>query len=296
MKKADRINFINPLPLINFHMPYPEDEYQTPLFTNPLEPVAGLTISDLNRYLPAILKAEDISMTGDTLTEGLFLADALEGLSRLPDNCIDLIITTPPEQPNFKNDSPGQKYTLQEFYQWSRGWLREARRVLKASGSIYLATSWHYSGMYQSLISDFFQIQTRISWRSRDLNQGRHSKVWSNETADMWFATKTSEFSFNKSYLGKNSAEKEKTPAMSNFWSDLGVLGDIRQEDYDDFIPQRVIERVIRASTFKLSWVLDPFTRYGATGIGAKTLGRRFIGLEQEQDNLLISMKRIDQT
>ena len=276
-------------------MSYTEDEYQTPLFMNPLEPVAGLTINDLNKYLPAVMKPEEIVMTGDTMFEGLFLADAIEGLARIPDCSIDLIVTSPPEHPNIIG-SHGQKYTLQEFYQWSQGWMKEARRVLKDSGSLYLATNWHLSGMYQSLISDYFQIQTRISWKNRNLKQGKNSKVWVNESADLWFATKSSEFTVNQSYLGKAKEEDSNAPQLSNFWSDLGILGDLGIEDYDDFIPSRVIERIIRASTFKLSWILDPFAGFGASGVAAKTLGRRFIGFEQDQDQLLISMKRIDHT
>ena len=49
-------------------------------------------------------------------------------------------------------------------------------------------------------------------------------------------------------------------------------------------------------SSFKLSWLIDPFTRYGLAGVVAKNMGRRFIGFEVDQDRLLIAMKRIDKT
>jgi len=287
---------MNHVPVINFHMSFLEEGYETPLFSNPLEPVSGLTISDLNKYLPAILKTDDIVMTSDSLFEGLFLADALDGMAKLPENSIDLLITAPPELPRMGADTLGQKLTLQDFYQWNRDWLKEAYRVLKTPGSIYLATNWHYSGMYQSLLSDFFQIQTRISWRNKNQNQGKHSKVWKNEAADIWFATKSSDFMVNEAYLGKNFTEEMTRSPLTNFWSDLALLSDITKNEYDDFIPEQVVERIIRASTFKLSWVLDPFVKNGATGVQAKKLGRRFIGMEPEQDQLLISMKRIDQT
>ena len=67
-----------------------EKEQLNPLFTNPLEPYPGLSVDDLNRYLPAVRKADEISMTVDTMEEGLFLADALDGLKRLPENSMDL--------------------------------------------------------------------------------------------------------------------------------------------------------------------------------------------------------------
>ena len=60
-----------------------------PLFANPLEPFEGLSIADLNRYLPAIQTADDIQMTADNMRDGTFLTDGLTGLSKLPDNSID---------------------------------------------------------------------------------------------------------------------------------------------------------------------------------------------------------------
>ena len=47
-------------------------EQNEPLFTNPLEAVRGLTINDLNKYLPAVQKVEDISMTADQIKDGVF--------------------------------------------------------------------------------------------------------------------------------------------------------------------------------------------------------------------------------
>ena len=71
----------------------------SPLFTNPLETFPGLSIDDLNKYLPAIRTVEDMSFSIDRMEEGLFLAKCLDGLKQIPDNSIDLIIADPPEDP-----------------------------------------------------------------------------------------------------------------------------------------------------------------------------------------------------
>ena len=70
-----------------------------PLFANPLEPYTGLSIADLNRYLPALQTADDLQMSADDMREGIFLTDGLTGLSKLPKDSIDLIIADPPEDP-----------------------------------------------------------------------------------------------------------------------------------------------------------------------------------------------------
>ena len=56
-----------------------------PIFDNPLGNSPGLTINDLNRYLPAIQTIEDISINAEEMKEGLFLSEGLEGLKKLPD-------------------------------------------------------------------------------------------------------------------------------------------------------------------------------------------------------------------
>ena len=89
-----------------------EKEQLNPLFSNPLEPYPGLSVDDLNRYLPAIIKSEEVSMTLDTMKEGMFLGDALEGLKRLPDNSIDVILTAPPVTQWSKIGNQNEKMTL----------------------------------------------------------------------------------------------------------------------------------------------------------------------------------------
>ena len=64
--------------------------------TNPMETFPGLTIDDLNRYLPAIRTVEDMSVTIDNMQEGMFLTKCIDGLKQLPDQSIDLIISNPP--------------------------------------------------------------------------------------------------------------------------------------------------------------------------------------------------------
>ena len=58
--------------------------------------------------------------------------------------------------------------------------------------------------------------------------------------------------------------------------------------------PEQLIERILNASSFKLNWILDPFTRSGGIGVISKKMGRRFIGFESDKDQLLMALKRID--
>ncbi len=269
-----------------------------PLFANPLEPYEGLSIADLNRYLPALQTADDIQMTADNMREGIFLTDGLTGLSKLPKDSIDLIIADPPEDPWRFAQEKGKQLTLQEFYKWNEDWLKEAHRVLKITGSIYLLCGWRYSGMFHSLLSNIFIVQTRITWRDDNVHDQSRTATWKNQMSDIWFATKTNEFLFGQKSVGAGRPllRVESEERLSNFWSDIIKTKTDSDNDKIEHKPKHLINRILDASSFKLNYVVDPFMRSGDIGVIGKLRGRRFIGFDTNQDNLLIAMKRIDQT
>ncbi|MFL2983323.1 MAG: DNA-methyltransferase [Candidatus Neomarinimicrobiota bacterium] len=260
------------------------------MYNNPMEAFPGLSIDDLNRYLPAIQTVEDMSTFKEALREGIFLSKCINGLNMLPNDSIDLIIANPPvDNWNFSKGNVGGN-TLQEYYQWNQKWLSEVYRILKNTGAIYIITPWQYSGMYQGLLSNLFQVQTRITWKNKvDSN---HSNVWKNNVSDIWFATKTNEFLFNQKPIGVNTViNQEMDDIISNLWIDIPSI-----IDEGGRYPQKLYSRILDASSFKLNWVLDPFMRFGDVGVACKSNGRRFIGLETNKDYLLLAMKRIDNT
>jgi site-specific DNA-methyltransferase (adenine-specific) len=270
-----------------------EKEQLNPLFTNPLEASPGLTVDDLNRYLSAIRSAEEISTTIDTIEEGVFWADALDGLKRLPDESIDLILTAPPESPWRDIGTQGERMTIQEYYQWSNQWVMESQRVLKKTGSLYLLCGWRFSGMYHSILSDHLRIQTRITWRNRKTKDKVKSKTWDNELGDIWFATRTNAFIFNNDVneIEPISGGLSKVKNASNLW--MEYYNSAKEEYFND-LPEMLLSKILEVSSYKLGWVIDPFMRQGSVGVAVKQLGRRFIGFETDKDSLLLAMKRID--
>ena len=273
-------------------------EKKEPLFINPLEAVRGLSINDLNKYLPALHKVADLSMTAEQMKDGIFLGLALDGLKQIPDNTIDLIIADPPESPWRSLDQRGNPMTIQEYFQWNENWLDESSRVLKPTGAIYLICGWRYSGMYHSLLSNSFQIQTRITWRNVTSKDQPKPVTWINRTSDIWYATKTNEFMFNQQAVTdqEKAINHIETTEMgiTNLWSDIMDIQVGTTIKMEGDKPEQLIQRILTASSFKLNWVLDPFVRSGGVGVIAKKLGRRFIGFESDQDRLLMAMKRID--
>ena len=273
-------------------------ERKEPLFKNPIESNDGLSIDDLNKYLPAINKIEDLSMTANQMRDGVFLGLAIDGIKKIPNDSIDIIITEPPESPSQDINDSRKPITIQKYFEWNKNWLKESSRILKQTGGIYLICGWKHSGMYQSLLKSFLKIQTRITWRNSSPKDQTSPLTWINRTSDIWFATKSDEFMFNQEAVtDETNNAKSNGPlelGVTNLWSDIMdiQIGSTIKMEGDK--PEQLIQRILTASSFKLNWVLDPFSRTGGVGIISKKMGRRFIGFESDQDRLLMAMKRID--
>ena len=166
--------------------------------------------------------------------------------------------------------------------------MEESIRVLKNTGAIYIFCPWQYSGMYHGLLSNFFNVQTRITWKNTNLPNGKN--IWVNQVSDIWFATKTDEFLFNQHPVGFNTIPSE---VSKNNESNLWIDATENPNGFNSY-PQKLYSRILNASSFKLNWVLDPFMGLGDVGVACKNEGRRFIGFETNKDYLLVTMKRID--
>ena len=238
-----------------------------------------LTVKDLNRYLPA-MKTNDDMKWGNKLREGLFLSDPIDGLANIPDESIDLIVTEPGSQPK-NNSLSGKNPTFSNYIDWVNGWLEESKRVLSKKGSIYIICPWQASSMYHSILDRKFIIQSRITAERK--SEEEESGKWRNNISDIWFATKTKDYVFNQNYVvdGKVINESISKDNKENLWFHL---------DYDE-----IIHRILKESSFKLHWVLDPFMGIGNVGSVAKKRGRRFIGFESNQDQILLAMKNINE-
>ena len=273
-------------------------EKKEPLFTGPMEAVSGLSINDLNKYLPAIQKVDDLYMSTDQMKDGVFLGLGSDGLKKIPDNSIDLIIVEPPESPLQSLDKSRKRMTINEYHDWNNKWLKNSARALKPTGAIYLICGWKFSGMYQSILSNYFQIQTRITWRNTSPKSQTKPLTWINRTSDIWFATKSNEFMFNQEAVTDETNNlKSGGPTelgVTNLWSDIMDIQVGATVKMEGDKPEQLIQRILTASSFKLNWILDPFARSGGIGVIAKKMGRRFIGFESDQDRLLMAMKRID--
>ncbi|MBM7867643.1 site-specific DNA-methyltransferase [Heliobacterium gestii] len=250
----------------------------------------------------------------------IYCGDALAGLSRLPDQSVDLIFADPPyfglkkDYGSGKRSNPWKR--LDEYIEWNRAWLAEAARLLKPHGAIYVCCDWEYSGRLQELLSEPFKVLNRITWR-REKGRGA-AKNWKNNMEDIWFAVVDSaQYIFNleevkfrkeiiapyttadgkpKDWVETDTGERFRMTCPPNIWTDLTVPFWSMPENtpHPTQKPEKLVERCILASSHPGALVLDPFMGSGTTAAVARRLGRRFIGFETNEDYIRLALKRLD--
>jgi site-specific DNA-methyltransferase (adenine-specific) len=243
----------------------------------------------------------------------IFFGDALQELKKVPDKSVDLIITDPPYtiRKNFGKGTVSTKET--QFTLWCADWIEQCHRVLKKNGSIYICINWEASNIVEYLLKQQFTVRNRITWQ-RDKGRGA-KKNWKNNLEDIWFATKSDKYTFNlddvkiekqviapyvdkegqpKDWKEKNG-KKYRLTHPSNIWTDLVVPFWSMPEntEHPTQKPEKLIERIIKASSNKGDLILDPFMGSGTTAVVAQKLKRDFIGFEIEKKYYTLANKRL---
>jgi site-specific DNA-methyltransferase (adenine-specific) len=265
-----------------------------------------LESGDDARYVPRELPAKP--------ADGVFVGDALDFLSRLAPGSVRLIFADPPYN---KGKQFGNNRDRRPDYEpWSARWLDLAKRALSPDGSIYVCAPWERSGLVQRLLEERFIVRNRITWK-RDKGRGARAN-WKNNHEDIWFATAGDRYTFNLDavkvkkpviapYRDAAGRPKDWTDSPdgrhrlthpSNIWIDLCVPFWSMPENtpHPTQKPERLVERILQASSRPADLVIDPFLGSGTTAVVAKRLGRRFAGVDLNPEYVRLAMKRLART
>jgi site-specific DNA-methyltransferase (adenine-specific) len=245
----------------------------------------------------------------------LFTGDFFETVEFLPDSFVDLLFVDPPYNLNKKfNHTTFKRLPLEEYANWIDKILTAVKRLLKPNASIYFCADWQSSTPVHLALSKYFIVQNRITW---EREKGRGSKRnWKNNTEDIWFATNSKNYVFNvdKVMLKKKiiapytdskgnpkdwQNEKEgrfRLTHPSNIWTDISVPFWSMSEntEHPTQKPEKLLAKIILASTNPGDFVFDPFAGSGTTLVTAKKLGRKFAGIELDEYYSMLTLKRLD--
>lgn len=274
-----------------------------------------ITDAVLDRYLPECIELKASQNDIKPLLNQTIIGDSFEVLKKMPAESVDLIVTDPPYnlEKNF-NAKRFKKMDDASYITWLEMWVKEAQRILKNTGSIYVCCDWKSSAAVYVVLKKYFFVQNRITW---EREKGRSSaKNWKNNLEDIYFATKSKDFTFNldKVMVKKNvlapykdekgqakdwfveNGQKYRLTAPSNVWTDITVpyWSMAENTEHPTQKPEKLIAKLILASSNEGDVVLDPFLGSGTTSVVAKKLNRKYIGIELDKGFAALAQKRLD--
>jgi site-specific DNA-methyltransferase (adenine-specific) len=270
-----------------------------------------LDLQEIEHYRKRIVYSENIL---EDFQNKIICGDAFEIFKRLPEKSFDLIFADPPYNlTKIFGENSFRQTSLEEYELWLDSWIKETIRLLKPSASVYICGDWRSSSAIQRIGTKYFTLRNRITWE-REKGRGA-SRNWKNSAEDIWFFTVSDDYVFNAEAVKikrkvlapykENGKPKDwensddgnfRLTAPSNLWTDLTVPFWSMPENtaHPTQKPEKLLAKIILASTNKNDSIFDPFAGSGTTAVTAKKLNRNFTAIEADENYCLLAEKRLD--
>ena len=182
--------------------------------------------------------------------------------------------------------------TAEQIVSFNREWLRLCRDKLKENGTIWISGTYHSIFSVAGLLTELgYKILNVVTWAKTNPPPNISCRYFTFSTEFIIWARKSSKVPHYYNYhlmkqinAGKQMTDIWRLPAIARWEKSCGK--------HPTQKPLSVLVRIILASTQKGAWILDPFTGSSTTGIAANLLGRRFLGIDKEEEFLLMSKAR----
>jgi len=273
-----------------------------------------LTLSEKDRIrlLPKLSKTVSSAMSSSC---DIMCGDSLKLSSKLPCNYFDLLFLDPPYNLNKNfNGLSFSKMSVSEYTDWLSSIFRAFKPSLKKTATVYICGDWRSSLSIFKAASEHFVIQNRITWE-REKGRGA-KKNWKNSSEDIWFCTMSKDYYFNVDavkirrrviapYTNSDGSPRDwkhtdvgnfRDTYPSNLWTDITIPFWSMPEntDHPTQKSEKLLAKLLLASTKLNGTVLDPFLGSGTTCVVAKKLGRRALGIEINEEYALWAIRRLE--
>jgi site-specific DNA-methyltransferase (adenine-specific) len=268
---------------------------------------------DLEKLSARISHIHD-SVTVKDIDGKMILGDIFDAAAFLPNDFVDLLILDPPY--NLSKNYNGfsfQEKSKESYQKWFQNLLNKLMPLLKKSATIYVCSDWKTSILIAPILESHFHVRNRITWE-REKGRGAQSN-WKNTTEDIWFCTVSDDYHFDVDAVklkrkvlapykvdGKPkdwNVEKDGNYRLtypSNLWTDITIPFWSMPEntDHPTQKPEKLIAKLILASSKANDFVFDPFSGSGTTAVVAKKLDRKFCGVEINREYCCWALKRLE--
>ena len=271
------------------------------------------TVAEGAEYLARCLTADDLR-AGKSALDATINGDMRAVCPLLAPGCADLVISDPPYNLTKSYDGTAfRRRGAAEYEEYTRAWLAAVEPLLSPRGSIYVCCDWQSSLVIGRVLEELFTVRNRITWQ-REKGRGAR-RNWKNSMEDIWFATRGEEYTFDLDAVRQRrrviapyradgqpkdwvesaqGAYRDTCP--SNFWDDITVPFWSMAENtaHPTQKPEKLLAKLILASSAPGDTVLDPFLGSGTTSVTAKKLDRHYIGIELEPRYCVWAEQRLE--
>ena len=186
-------------------------------------------------------------------------------------------------------DKGGSPEQIDEF---NKKWISLCRDKLKENGTIWISGTYHNIFSVANNLTELgFKILNVITWAKTNPPPNISCRYFTYSTEFVIWARKSKKVAhyYNYELMKHINGDTQMTdvwrlPAIAP-WEKACTKHPTQK-------PLNLLSRIILASTEKGAWILDPFAGSSTTGIAANLLGRRFLGIEKEEEFVKISQKR----
>lgn len=249
--------------------------------------------------------------------------DCLTGLRGLPSGSIDLAFADPPFNIGYHYDQYHDRLEDDEYLEWSKAWMEEIFRILKADGTFWLAIGDEYAAELKVLAQQLgFRTRNWVVWYYTFGVHCKH-KFTRSHAHLLYFVKDPGKFTFNRQAIAVPSARQlvygdrranpqgrvpddtwilrpqdcvEGFSADEDTWYFPRVNGTFKERAgfHGCQMPEQLLGRIIRACSQEDEIILDPFSGSATTLVVAKKLGRRYLGFELSDQYFQMGMQRLE--
>ena len=255
------------------------------------------------------------SASSEEIKDKIINQNIFDAAPCLPSSFVDLLILDPPY--NLTKNYHGKIFLETEknkYAEWFEKIILSIKHTLKPTASVYVCADWRTSVIVAPILEKYFRVINRITW---EREKGRGAKFnWKNNIEDIWFCVVGKEYFFNVAAVKlkrkvvapyrqnghpkdwhEESGGNYRLTHPSNVWTDISIPFWSMPEntDHPTQKPEKLLAKLILASSKPGDIIFDPFMGSGTTAVTAKKLRRHFVCVEQNKEYCCWGQKRLMQ-
>jgi len=222
----------------------------------------------------------------------IYIQDCITGMKKIPDNTVDLIVTSPPYNLNINYADWNDDMKLENYYKWCSEWISECFRILKDGGRFCLQIGSFQSQLNEPSYASFTNLFTDTGFTFRELIIWNKNQIPKRTAWGSWMSPSNPrilppfEMIINFHKGSPKIVEKGITDLTKeefiNWTNGLWVIApeSAKKRKHPAPFPEELVKRCIKMHSYVGALVLDPFNGSGTTTSVAKKLGRNYIGFD----------------